>query len=579
MKRKFLATCFFLLGLVLSSSAQSGETLLGPVTRTYLIRNAHIIPAPGRIIQQGDVLIRDGLIVAVSDKPITPPFDAEIIDGDSLYVYAGFIDGLSHAGIPKPRKKEGAPARVKNPGNPPPERAGIQPQRTVLELLKPDEKTIKELRKLGFTLTHTVPREGMLPGKSALILLVDAQTPDELILRQEYALFSQFQPARRMYPATPMGIMAKWRQLYRRAEQLHSWTANYEANPSGLQKPPYSAIHWSFFPVIEKKQPVIFRTENALDAWRALKLQRELQFNLILADLRESWDLLHRIVQQKTPVFVSLNLPEPKKEKKETPADTTQQTTAFTRTTSFKDTQAEYQRLKARRDSVLKRYYGHAAELQHAGVLIGFSTIGAKTNKIQENLRRMIANGLSEDAALAALTTNPAQILGIDQLVGTVEPGKLANLVLTTGPYFSKQSKVRYVFVQGEKYSYPIKPKKKKDQTATESESTSLAIGTWEYTIPSPQGELSGTFVIEDVGGVLQGSMTNMFSGETVPMDEVNLEGNTLTFKVTMQIMSEQLTLTVSGTITGDSFEGSIEAPGQGTFPITATRISGPENQ
>ncbi len=93
------------------------EKDLAPVTRTYAITNASIIQGPGRKIDKGVVIIKDGLILSVGKDIVVPP-EALVIKGDSLFVYAGFIDGLSRAGVIKPKEEQRE--RVKDPGNPPP---------------------------------------------------------------------------------------------------------------------------------------------------------------------------------------------------------------------------------------------------------------------------------------------------------------------------------------------------------------------------------------------------------------------------------------------------------------------------
>ncbi len=555
-----------------AQQAKPFKPLLGPVTHTYLIRAATVVQAPGRVLEQTDVLIRDGRIIAVG-KDLTLPFDAEIVQGDSLYVYAGFIDGLTHAGIPAPRQKEQSRRpNVRNPGNPPNDVAGIQPERRVRDLLKPDDKALDRLRELGFTVAHVVPRGRMLPGSGSLILLSDRATVDSMILVEDFSMFSQFVGGRGVYPATPMGMMAKWRQLYREARQQKQLAAMYAENPRGLPRPGYNRVLWSFFPIIDGRKPVYFRTDDALKAWRALRLQKELGFKLVLADLKEGWDVLERLKTQEVPVLVSLDLPEVKKEKE----DTTRVPPQDFRVEKPEDLKLEYARLRARRDSVLKQYYRQASLLHEAGVPIAFTTIGTKPQKVKANLRKIIANGLSEEAALAALTTTPARFMGVDRVLGTVEPGKMANLVITKGPYFAEKSQVRYVFVYGEKFYY--EPKKAPEKKAEGKPSSATAVvGTWNYSITSPEGEFTGSFTLEEVGGTLQGSFYSDFNGQTTPIDEIHLEGNSLTFYVTIQIQSEQLRLTVSGTISGDTFEGTVEVPGMGVAPITATRISGPD--
>jgi hypothetical protein len=147
-KRTFALTliCISTVGL-----AQE-ERKLGPVSRSYAITQATIIQGPGRKIEKGTVLVKDGLITSVGQNLPVPP-DAIIVKGDSLFVYAGFIDGVSRAGVSKP-KDDVTKEKAKDPGNPTPERAGITPQNDVRSFLNPADKTVEELRALGFTTAH-----------------------------------------------------------------------------------------------------------------------------------------------------------------------------------------------------------------------------------------------------------------------------------------------------------------------------------------------------------------------------------------------------------------------------------------
>src|SRR5690606_17892764 len=124
-----------------------------------------------------------------------------------------FIDALSHAGVPRPEAERGRPAPVRDPGHPSPERAGIQPQRSAHLLLDAGDASLAALRRAGFTLAHSVPYGGMLPGTGALITLAGDDAAD-LVLRPDVSLFARMQGARGVYPATPMGVMAKLRQLF-----------------------------------------------------------------------------------------------------------------------------------------------------------------------------------------------------------------------------------------------------------------------------------------------------------------------------------------------------------------------------
>ena len=113
-----------------------------------------------------------------------------------------------------------------------------------------------------------------------------------------------------------------------------------------------------------------------------------------------------------------------------------------------------------------EQFFANAATLNRRGIRFGFSSEGTAAGDVRENLRTMIRYGLPEDAALAALTVDAAKMLGLERSLGTVENGKIANLVLTDGPYFDKQTQVRYVFVDGRMFEYEVA---KKDSAKVDS--------------------------------------------------------------------------------------------------------------
>src|SRR5258707_15837751 len=115
-KRILTLFAVVLLGLLPRVIFAQDEKPVAPVGRTYALTNATIVQAPGRKIEKGTVVMKDGLITAVGASVAIPP-EAIVIKADSMYVYAGFIDGLSHVGVTKP--KEEKQDRPKDPGNPP----------------------------------------------------------------------------------------------------------------------------------------------------------------------------------------------------------------------------------------------------------------------------------------------------------------------------------------------------------------------------------------------------------------------------------------------------------------------------
>ncbi|MBX2970938.1 MAG: amidohydrolase family protein [Cyclobacteriaceae bacterium] len=530
------------------------EVKLAPVTRTYAITNVNIIQGPGRKVDMGTLIIRNGIIQNVG-KNLSIPSDAIVIKADSMYVYAGFIDGYSRAGVIKP-KQETNRERPKDPGNPDPEQAGITPQNDVRTSLNPADKSVEDLRALGFTTAQVVPYGGMLPGTGSIIQL-GGETANDMVLLANSAFYSELTGAQRMYPNTVIGVMSKYRELYRQASQAKAYESMYASNRAGLERPTNDKILEAFYPVIDKRVPVLFKADRYLDANRVLLLQKDLGFNVVLGDVKDSWDLIGKIKSSNAKVFLSLDLPDAvKEEKKDEKKD---------------QSTAEKEALEKRKAEAIAQYTSQASVFQKAGISFGFSAASAKTKDIPANLRRMIAAGLTEDQALAALTTSPAQILGIADRVGTVDNGKIANLVISDKPYFNEKAKVRYVFVDGVMYKYEVKEEKKADAKNGNGKKADPN-GKWSYTTETPQGNSTGVIKIKSDGGSYSGTITNSMSDRETELKSVLVDGNLLSFSFGFDAGGGSMTIEVSLTIDGTDFEGTMSVGQYGSFPMKGSK-------
>jgi imidazolonepropionase-like amidohydrolase len=569
LKRALLAMAFC---LPASLFAQDSE--LAPVSRTLAITNVNIVQAPGRKIDMGTVVLKDGLILSVG-KNVSIPADAIVIKADSMYVYAGFIDGLSHVGIPKPKEEPNGPPRPKDPGNPKPEEAGITPQVDVRSSLNPWDKSVEELRNVGFTTAHVVPYGGMMPGSGAIVLL-SGKSADEMVLVNKSSFYSELTPAQRSYPGTVMGVMAKYRELYRQAALSRSYENAYASNRAGIQRPTTDRTLESLYPVIDKKLPVLFKAERVMDAQRVLTLQSDLGFNLLLAELKEGWDIVNKVKGSNAKVFLSLDLPEEKKddkkegegEKKEDKAKSEEKKEKETKKEDKPKTPADLEKaaLEKRKEDFIAKYVGQAAVYQKAGVKYGFSTMSAKASDIKSNLGRMIKAGLSEDAALASLTTAPAELLGLSDRMGSVDNGKIANLVISDKPYFNEKSKVRYVVVDGTLYKLETKEPKKADANAKD-----IVSGSWSMSTEADR-VYSSTVVLKKDGNTVSGTISGDLMPQAVDLKDVSIDGNKLSFSYTVNFGGGSLDVSVEGTIDGDDFKGSSSTTEYGSFPVKGKR-------
>ena len=544
-----------------------------PVTDTYAVEAARVVQAPGQVLDSATVVVRDGLIEAVGPD-VEVPYDARRITGDSLVVYAGFIDGLSHAGVEMPEDDGEEDGADVDPGAPPPDRAGIQPDRRVRPFLSPDASGLDGLRRAGFTAGHVVPEGQMLPGHGAYVFY-GGETVTDMMMAPSPTLFAQIETADGyVYPATEMGVLAKMRELYRETERRTELRAAYDESPNGRRRPPQDPIHSAFVPVLDGTRPLAFYADDALTIHRVLTLRDELGFPLLLAGLAESDETVEALQGVDAPLFLTLDLPE--EPTRTAAADTTTADTTETPSRyydpeltvpSYRQVPDEEKNLELRHAMARQDRLETAATLEAAGLAFGFTTREADAGDVRAHLRTMIEQGLSEQAALAALTTRPAAHLGLSDRLGTVEAGKVANLVVTNGSYFAEETDVRQVFVDGRLYDYTAE-----DTGGEVTGDVSAVLGTWSYTLETPQGEFSGTITLEGDQSGLEGTFGGP-EGEEQALESISFDGTTLSFTVPSDQGSP---LSVSVTVDGDTFEGSATVRGQ-SLSISGERTSAPD--
>ncbi|MEP1033360.1 amidohydrolase family protein [Ekhidna sp.] len=538
----------------------SQDSDLKPVTNKYAIKNATIVQAPGKTIQNGTILIENGIIKAVGSS-VTIPADAWVVDADSMFVYAGFISGLSNIGVKKPEDKDGGDDR-KLTGTPTDERAGITPGNSAREMLNVSDKSVDDFRKLGFTASHSVPHNGMLPGTGTIIIL-GGDNDQDMVVKDQVTMYSQFSGAGGVYPNTVIGVMAKYRDLYRKASQASDYQNKYNASPNGMERPAPNATLEALYPIVSKQMTVAFKAEGIKDVMRAIVLQRDLGFKMMLGEVKQGWDAIPAIKATGAPVFLSLDLPEWKEqEKKEDKDDEEKEEKEPT------ESELEEKALQERQYAMIKNYYTQAGKFSSNGVKFGFSTMEVKSKDFRTNLLKVIENGLSEDKALAALTTEPASILGLSSLMGTIETGKMANLVVSDTAYFTKDANVRYVFVDGIKYDFEAKKKKKKKSSDGEGVD---AAGVWNYTTETPQGNGSGVITLKGTPGDYSGTISVSFNGSTNEIENVEVDGNNVSFSFKLN-MGEEITVDISMDIDGDTFEGTLSVAAFGSFPMEGSK-------
>ncbi|MFQ6112928.1 MAG: amidohydrolase family protein [bacterium] len=412
----------------------------------HALVNARIVPAPGKVIEKGSVILRDGIIEAVGEQ-LTPPPDARIWNYEGLTIYPGLIESYSHLGLPKEKKKEpqGSAAQASQPKKQ--EKQGaehwnprVHPENNAARLYRPGKEEIEKLRALGFTAALIVPDKGIFRGTSALVSLVDG-SPNEQIIRENVAQHLAFERSRsfrdRTYPNSLMGAIALIRQTLLDAQWYRQAYEAYNLKPQGQTKPEANEALAALSEVLQGVQPVIFEVENDLNLLRALKIGREFGLKLWIRGSGHEYRQIEKIKTSDLPLIVPVNFPE------------------------APDVESAEAALSV---SLVELSHWDAApenpkRLQRAGIQFALTSAALKKpTDFHQRVRQAIGRGLTKEAALAALTSTPAKLLGADKQLGSIEPGKLAHLVVTEGELFDEESKILDVWVNGKRFEVTKKP-------------------------------------------------------------------------------------------------------------------------
>jgi imidazolonepropionase-like amidohydrolase len=484
-KRLPLMSAVVVLALFASALSLRAQrpTVLQPTV--FVIRDARVIPEPGKLWAKATVVIRDGLIEEVgADAKV--PADALIIDGKGLTVYPGFVDALSNWGFdPALRRSESGPPAPEDyasealAATKPDNHKGMTPEFLVSAALKADADKAEAWRQIGFTAHLVAPDGGLFCGQSAFVSLSDAP-PREALLRSPVALHAAFRDSGPDYPRVLMGFIAHCRQtLLDAGHYQRAWTAFEQAGRSG-RRPPLDPALVELGPVLSGKMPVVFEADSKDEIHRALDFAEEFHLRPILYGGRDAWKAADRIKQKNLPVLLRLNFSDKPQARSGRRRGGPLPPGVGPMPPPEEESVAVPKRVEEDRQRQLKDEIRNAAVLHQQGIVFALCTQGQPGDKpadqFRENLRKAITEGgLPPEAALKALTQDAARILGVEKQLGSLAAGKAAHLVVMDGDFQDAKTHVRYVFADGVRFTYeprtptPGKPgesKKSEEKTA-----------------------------------------------------------------------------------------------------------------
>jgi imidazolonepropionase-like amidohydrolase len=432
----FISTRFWTLlrGGAFALAAVLGSAALGlaATPRVHAIVGARIVTAPGQVIERGTVVIRDGLIEAVGAS-VTPPADARIWDAKGLTVYPGLIDPFA---APPTDASETAPAAPRGGTTPSdPEGArhelpSVTPERRVVETDGLDDKGREAMRAAGFAAVNLVPPSGIIRGQSAVMGLGDG-APNTNLVRADAVQVMSIETDRNGYPGSRMGAVAVLRQSFLDAAWYRDARTAYARAPVGTERPEFNLAWDALQGVLEGRQSVFLRVDDMLGVLTAAAIGREAGVTPVVVGAGDSYKRVTEIAATGVSLIVPVRYPE-------TP-DVSDPEDALEVPTE------------------LLRYWqdapGNGSALSRHGVRFAFTANGLeKAKDFRDRVRQAIERGLAPDAALASVTTVPAAMLGVSNRLGSIAPGKIANLTVTSGDLFARGSAVREVWVDGNRY-------------------------------------------------------------------------------------------------------------------------------
>ncbi len=542
--------------------AQSSE--IPSATDCYFIKNGLVVIKPGQNPSKSSIVIRNGLITEVGAN-ITPPYDAKIINVDSMYVYPGFIDPLSHTGLKEPEKEDKSKEdKPKSPGVATFTQAGITPQVLASQMINCKDKSINSMMESGFGISHTVPKGYILPGQGSIISLKESNSNENLILRKDISMVGELKTKRGVFPSTLIGAMSRLREINKNTDIYLKNIAAYKANPVGMERPAHVSEYEAFGGVTNKSKPLFFVADKPKEIHRAVTLQKDLGFDIILSDVKLITPLID-IIKPNTPILLSLKLPKEIKDEDKVDSKDSLDTKKKVQT-------EEYIRLTAKKKESYDLYLSQAKILAEKNILFSFSYMDISTSDILKSIRRLIAAGLPENNALEALTTSPAKILNISAIAGTIEKGKLGNLVITDKPLFDEKSKIKYVIVEGQ-----VTELKKSDSSKTnknDDKKVGDLSGTWRYEVEVEGGTQYGNMFFEKDGS----SYTIGVESDETPSEvdqgyDISVDRSNISFKLDIENEGIKMTVKLDLNFTSNTnFEGTAEIEGMGSFKISGVR-------
>ena len=393
-----------------------------PPRTTIAIRNARIVTVSGPDIERGTVVIRDGKIEAVGAN-VSVPAGAQTIDGNGLSVYPGMIDAGTNMGLVEVPQGANGTVDLSEVGD-------LNPNAKAIIAVNPHSAHIAVTRVEGITNTLTAPTGGLISGQAALINLLGT-APKEMAVVPQVALVINYpriggggggfggfqqQPANLAETLTANERQVDQIRKMLRDAEAYGRAQDAYAKDKSLPRPDRNVVLEPLVPYVRGEQPVIFRADREAEIRGALKFADEMKLKPIILGGDDASKVVNLLKEKNIPVIL---------------------TGIFS--------------LPPREDDTYDSLYENAAKLQQAGVRFCISTgdAGPEVRNLAQYAGMAAAFGLSKADAVKSVTLYPAQILNVADRLGSIEVGKMANLVVTDGDLLEIRTHIKYLLIDG----------------------------------------------------------------------------------------------------------------------------------
>ncbi|MDN5213834.1 amidohydrolase family protein [Fulvivirgaceae bacterium BMA12] len=391
-------------------------------SRAFIFKNATIIVDHQHTIKNGMLMIKDGKIQNVA-QTLNVPEGYTVIDLEGKFVYPGLIDIYTSYGLPAVKKiqnnfwgREQIQSATKGAYN---ANQAIKPEYAAAEEFAMNSEKAKKLRNLGFGSVLSFRADGIARGSSVFATLGN-DSENVSMLNTAVAAHYSFNKgsSTQSYPVSAMGYIALLRQTYLDAE----WYKSLKTKPFTDQ----SLVAWNQL----QSLPQIFETNNWLQLLRADRVGDEFGKQYIIKGGGDEYKRIQEVKATGASLIIPLNFPE-----------------AF-------DVEDPLDAMKLSLKQMLHWELAptNPGILEKNGIEFAITTHRVESGKFWKNLRKAIGHGLSEETALKALTTIPARLINMDDMVGSLKTGMVANFLVTSGNLFSKDVVIYENWIQGKRY-------------------------------------------------------------------------------------------------------------------------------